>query len=196
MTTKLIPGKRYGRLIAIAVVPNKENDRHRRWKFHCDCGKYTESRASSVRSGAVRSCGCLIIELPQLQKKEPHPDSKKDVYKRWKSLGLKKYKMPIVDEWSDYETFKRWYNKNCSSKKYLHRVDESLPLGPNNVKLLTMAQHNKEFTPPRLIEIDGVTKRAADWAREAGISPVTFHARLRYGFTGSKLLKPVSKRKD
>lgn len=46
-------GKKYGMLTAMEYIGNG------RWLFVCDCGNTTHSKAVDVRSGRIRSCGCI-----------------------------------------------------------------------------------------------------------------------------------------
>lgn len=52
-----ITGQKFGRLTALEFV------RHDRWRWRCDCGKIVEARPSMVKTGEIRSCGCLQSEL-------------------------------------------------------------------------------------------------------------------------------------
>ena len=55
---KDITGNRYGKLTAVRFVgQNKHWDAL--WEFKCDCGNTIVRPAFSVKSGNVRSCGCL-----------------------------------------------------------------------------------------------------------------------------------------
>ena len=53
-------GKRQGRLLIIRDT-GKRKDRHKIWKYVCDCGNEGEISSASLTSG-TQSCGCLIKE--------------------------------------------------------------------------------------------------------------------------------------
>ena len=59
--------KRFGRLVAVELT--KKNNRSA-WLCHCDCGNTKIVRADHLRSGAVKSCGCLNAD----KKKERFKD--------------------------------------------------------------------------------------------------------------------------
>lgn len=59
--------KRFGRLVAVELT--KKNNRSA-WLYHCDCGNTKIVRADHLRSGAVKSCGCLNAD----KKKERFKD--------------------------------------------------------------------------------------------------------------------------
>ena len=52
----ILPGKRYGRLVAI------REDVDKKWLCKCDCGNTKVILGASLKSGVTRSCGCLRKE--------------------------------------------------------------------------------------------------------------------------------------
>lgn len=65
---KDLNGEKYGRLTVI-----KKADRPYYWICVCDCGKEKEVRSDHLKSGKIRSCGCLQSEI---SKKYGHERSK------------------------------------------------------------------------------------------------------------------------
>lgn len=57
-------GMRFGRLTVIKRAEKPENcyDNYAWWQCACDCGKQTNVRGSSLRSGLTKSCGCIRSE--------------------------------------------------------------------------------------------------------------------------------------
>lgn len=61
MPAKLnLMNERFGRLIVIDYAPNK--GKRSQWKCQCDCGNELNVLTDSLRSGSVKSCGCLRAE--------------------------------------------------------------------------------------------------------------------------------------
>lgn len=56
---KDIEWKRFGRLVAIELVPGNGRSR---WKCVCDCGNVIEANRTNLVSGNTKSCGCLRKE--------------------------------------------------------------------------------------------------------------------------------------
>lgn len=56
-----IAGEKFGRLTAVARA-GRDKDRGSFWLCNCDCGVESLVRISALRSGQVRSCGCLHVE--------------------------------------------------------------------------------------------------------------------------------------
>ena len=55
-----ITGQRFGRLTALMRIGSVHGKAL--WRFACDCGAAADVCASSVKSGATKSCGCLHRE--------------------------------------------------------------------------------------------------------------------------------------
>lgn len=53
-----ILNKKFGLLTVIEQLPNKNGKTY--WKCKCECGNYCEKFGSSLTSGRVKSCGCLL----------------------------------------------------------------------------------------------------------------------------------------
>jgi hypothetical protein len=55
-------GSRYARLLVIADAGTSDSG-HAMWLALCDCGEPVEVAGVDLRSGHVRSCGCLHKEI-------------------------------------------------------------------------------------------------------------------------------------
>jgi len=53
---------RYGRLVVIGRSGH-DNHQHRFWLCLCDCGNTARIRATALRRGKCKSCGCLRTDL-------------------------------------------------------------------------------------------------------------------------------------
>jgi hypothetical protein len=63
-------GRRFGRLVGTS--PDSSNPRY--WMFNCDCGTVGfRARKDSVKSGAIKSCGCLLRETAAARGKRTGP---------------------------------------------------------------------------------------------------------------------------
>ncbi|MEA4928593.1 MAG: hypothetical protein VB104_07950 [Candidatus Limiplasma sp.] len=61
MNMEITPGMRFGRLTVVSELPERY---HKQivWRCACDCGNATDVPSHNLRSGRVRSCGCLRRE--------------------------------------------------------------------------------------------------------------------------------------
>ena len=62
-------GERFGHLVALEPT-EKRSARSTVWKCQCDCGKIMEARSSLLKSGHVKSCGCLKAEIDKTRMQE------------------------------------------------------------------------------------------------------------------------------
>lgn len=74
-----LTGKRFGRLVVLKSCPEIKTQSPT-WECCCDCGKICYVMAQKLKSGSVRSCGCLLEENLKLQGKE-----------NWEKILKKKY---------------------------------------------------------------------------------------------------------
>jgi hypothetical protein len=58
-------GEKYNRLTILEWYKNKNGSSM--WKCRCDCGKETIVKGSYLKSGQVKSCGCLVRETRKLK---------------------------------------------------------------------------------------------------------------------------------
>ena len=59
MGSKLdLTGKKFGSLVGIKEVPDRDHLRRIFWTFKCDCGKISTHVGHRVASGHIKSCGC------------------------------------------------------------------------------------------------------------------------------------------
>lgn len=56
-------GKRFGRLIALRIISQREASGAWIWECQCDCGNLTQVEAAKLRNGTISSCGCFAHEL-------------------------------------------------------------------------------------------------------------------------------------
>ena len=63
MTGIDITGQRFGRLVAIELIPREErswSNKERAWRCKCDCGNEVIVRQRSLRGARMtKSCGCI-----------------------------------------------------------------------------------------------------------------------------------------
>lgn len=66
---KDITGRKFGRLTAIKVTGVNKNS-SRVWECLCECGRLTYVGTSQLTGGNTKSCGCLVIDLIRLRRKD------------------------------------------------------------------------------------------------------------------------------
>jgi lambda repressor-like predicted transcriptional regulator len=102
------------------------------------------------------------------------------------SFGARNYAMrgiTVCERWANsFESFLADVGPCPSPKHSIDRVDNEKGYEPGNVRWATSEQQNNNKRSNRKITVNGVTKTLAQWCREAGISSLTFYARLHKGW--------------
>ena len=80
-----IAGNKYGMLTVLRRLGSKENGKKSAWLCRCDCGKEKVLQGTAVKSGSVKSCGCLL-HIVKRGKESP-------LYKRGYSVNPDGYKI-------------------------------------------------------------------------------------------------------
>src|SRR5262245_8753845 len=96
-------GQTHGRLTVICRATNTK-DGHVRWRCRCDCGNETIVQAIALRSGATRSCGCLLREVTgRRSKTHGHAVNRSHSveYAAWCQM-IQRCTNPNNKRWTDY----------------------------------------------------------------------------------------------
>lgn len=107
MTPVDLKGKRFNRLMVLEYDKNSAKTGHAYWLCKCRCGKHKYIRATHLKTGSVRSCGCLAKEVSsRLLKKYANSKAHKGVGNpSWKGTRAK------------YQSFHQWLNRNYKKKR-------------------------------------------------------------------------------
>lgn len=169
-------GRRFGRPTVTAIAKRGE---HTTWICECICGKTIAVRADSLRDGRSKSCGCA----PRNQ----HDGRGTPEYVTWRGM-LQRCQNPNATGYARYggrgiSVCERWQisfvdflsdmGPRPSLSHSLDRIDPNGNYEPTNCRWATRTEQANNRRDNRPLTIDGVTKCAADWAREFGVFPST-----------------------
>lgn len=103
-----LEGRRFGKLIVKSQLPRI--DEHYRYLCLCDCGNTIEVKGENLRSGRVKSCGCLRHDSP----KNKLYDRKDAILKR-EYCAIKKRNRKFSSENGiiSFDKFKELVNQPC-----------------------------------------------------------------------------------
>ena len=65
---KDLTGLKFNRLTVLQITDERTSDGKIKWFCQCECGNTTLVDTCSLKSGLIKSCGCLVKENPILQK--------------------------------------------------------------------------------------------------------------------------------
>jgi hypothetical protein len=141
-------GQRFGRLTAIKSVGVRKG----KWQARCDCGAVVIVGASRLRSGHVRSCGCLRPdELGNRRRKHGESHGPSRLYRIWASIRCRTRNMnnpyyggrgiKVCPEWDDFLAFRAWaLSHGYRSVLSIDRKDNDQGYSPGNCRWATAKQ--------------------------------------------------------
>lgn len=216
---KDLRGTRFGRLTVIALAANhisRSGQVVRYWTCRCSCERGTEKDISvgALCSGQTLSCGCWQRERMgklnlshgmAIKGVKKHP-----IYMAWGNM-LSRCNNPNHESWGQYggrglRVDERWYQfenfrddmlPTWRAGLQIERKNNELGYSKENCVWATRIEQSNNRRTNHMIEINGVKKSIADWARIYGINPLTIASRINImGWDGAEaVLTPVSPRR-
>ena len=182
------PGDKFNKLTILEIIENERDKEGRRLaKCKCDCGKIKTIPLYQVRTGTVKSCGCLKGDytLDERRLNLIYGGMKQRCYNP-KCAGYPDYGgrgIYICDEWlKDRREFMRWalshgYAKNLS----IDRIDNHGPYAPWNCRWITLAEQQRSGRRGlRYVTVNGLKLILSVWAEKIGMPYGTLFSRFSY----------------
>lgn len=165
------------------------------WLCQCECGKTKSVQTGNLRSGAVKSCGCLQRERAS-ESSTTHGSTRNRTkpaeYGIW--LGIKKRCLnpdthayhhyggrgiSIFPAWIDsFGSFFAYVGKRPSVNLTIERIDNNGNYEPGNIRWATRTEQCNNTRRNTFLEFQGERKTVANWARQLGINVQTLWSRI------------------
>ena len=200
MTEDLI-GQRFGRLVVESFSRRGKNGTY--WNSRCDCGNEKDIRASELKQGDTRSCGCLRKEVIA-KRNTTHGLYRHPLYVTWKDMcsrcndsnatGYERYGgrgIKVCDRWSGTGGFPNFLEDMGERPEgtSLDRIDNNGNYCKENCRWFTPKGQHRNKRNNKLLTLNGEIKTLAEWSEELGISSDTITTRLtRLGWDEEKAL--------
>lgn len=179
-----ITGNKYNRL---TVLERVEGTTPATWRCICDCGNITFVRGQNLKSGAVKSCGCLLHE-----KHNTHHLSQTKIYHIWhaminrcyykKGKAYKNYGgrgIKVCEDWKkSFDSFYAWSIDNGYQEGLsIERINNNDDYKPTNCKWIKRSEQAQNRRRNYSVTINGVTKNLTEWCIEYGVDYGLVHNR-------------------
>lgn len=200
-----LTGQRFGRLVITRFVGTDKHWNHR-YEYVCDCGNTGTVLDSNLRSGQVKSCGCLKRDLT-IARSTKHGLSggnrgRTRLYNIWLKMRARCLNpsdpnypyyggrgITICPEWNDFAAFHAWaYANGYRDDLTLDRIDNDGPYSPDNCRWVPAKRQARNRRNNRLLTFRGETKSVVEWAEEVGIPAHTLRQRLHRGWPVERAL--------
>lgn len=155
-------GKKFGRLTVIQLS-KIGIDRESHWECVCECGEKTIVRGYHLRSGRVKSCGCLMREVARMPRgystrgNTKHGGSNTRLYEIWSNMKTRCFNpknrafkwygaigITICADWLKFENFQKWamqsgYKDNLT----IERINPCGDYEPSNCTWIPKSEQRK-----------------------------------------------------
>lgn len=154
-----IIGKKFNRLTVLAYAEDYVSPQGQHWTrclCRCDCGNLHFARACSLKSGEVKSCGCLNREKAGMNLRKHGLSHSDPLYSVWKGMRERcsnpnqlhwhRYGgrgITVCKEWDDFMAFRTWaLAHGWKPRLTIDRIDNDKGYAPDNCRIVTFKENN------------------------------------------------------
>jgi len=187
-----LTGQIFGRLTVISRSENKHGRAY--WRCKCECGNEKDVIGKELKSGNVKSCGCLRKEIVGTQFRT-HGATETRLYYIWSSMKKRcenpyheKHKkdyqgrgIAVCNEWHDFSVFQEWALANgYADNLSIDRIDNNKGYSPDNCRWTDSKTQANNKRNNVHITFNGITQTIAQWADSLGMAFNVLHNRISY----------------
>ncbi|WP_167440549.1 hypothetical protein [Paraburkholderia fungorum] len=198
-----LDGRKFNRLTVVEWAGNGK------WLCLCDCGSTSSVQGYKLKTGDVKSCGCLNDEKRRecntrhglsdtrihrswMSMRQRCENPKDRAYHRYGGRGIK-----VCDRWQIFENFASDMGPMPEGKTLDRFPNVNGNYEPGNCRWADDKQQARNLRSNRVITHNGKTQCLSAWAEECGINRVTIAHRLRKGMSFEQAItQPVSDCRD
>lgn len=192
-------GIRNNKLTVVGVPDKKTEDKHFYLECLCDCGNKVKVTPYRFKSGAVKSCGCLLRKSPN----RIDGRTKHELYGTWHLMisrcenpNSHKYKdygargISVCSEWHNFWNFVSWSDSvgGRPTGYSIDRIDVNGNYEPSNCRWANSKTQSLNRRNNRIITYNNISKPLHEWALSLNISDQSLAKRLDKGWSLEKAL--------
>lgn len=197
-------GRVFGRLTVIRYIGQTEAKcSNSIWYCQCTCGKFKAVTRRCLKSGIVRSCGCLLRETVSKRmsnrvwratwaSNKTHGLTNSPEYGVWRNMKGRcldpKHKsfsdyggrgIAVCERWLKFENFYADMGERPTTKHSIDRIDGRGHYEPGNCRWATMTQQIRNRCTTVFVTHNGETKPLGEWVEITGLPYSLLHQRIK-----------------
>lgn len=195
-------GQKFGKLTVLGEDVERNKGRVY-WICKCDCGNIARVTTANLRSGSVKSCGCLVKETAKKVNSKHNMRGTRlysiwvDMRRRCRNKNYHAYKnyggrgIFVCKEWDeDFMPFYNWsINNGYADNLSIDRINNNDGYYPENCRWVTALEQGNNTRICRYITIDNITKSLADWCRVYNTNAAMVRERIKRGWDEETAIK-------
>ena len=206
-------GQRFNRLTILDIWKSEEKGYYM-CRCRCDCGNVRENRLTYIKTGAIKSCGCIKYKyrpLPGNSKCVFDGRSTHPLHKVWNSM-LDRCENPnnpmfpsygargisVCKEWLDFHKFVEWSDSVGGKPDgySLDRIDTNGNYCPENCRWADIETQQNNKRTNQYLTYKGETLSLSQWSRKLSLSRWAIQYRFMQGWPAEDILEiPLNHRK-
>lgn len=185
---KDITGEKFGLLTVVSF--SHTSNMKSVWNCLCECGNSKLVVSGHLRTGGIKSCGCLRSK--KIHKgKQCHGMTDTREHRIWRSMiercrpsntrSSRRYAdrgISVCERWMDFKNF--YKDMGDSNGLSLDRIDNDKGYTPENCRWATWEQQGNNRSNNVFVEHNGVKRSASQWARILNIGTSAMFYRLKH----------------
>lgn len=184
-----LTGQKFGLLTVEYIAPKK--GKQTTWSCKCECGKIKPIRATHLKSGFIKSCGCFKTRYGDKNPNFKHGKRCSPEYWPWQALkdrctnknrrDFQDYGgrgITVCDRWlNSFENFYSDMGPRPSPKHSVDRIDNNKGYSPENCRWATLQEQarNRRLRKDNTSGINGVSQTKNKWVAVISVNKEKIH---------------------